>query len=71
MTIPLTEVFRTEVYRIRISGLESGRIQHILNKPDRIWTTVLFKFPDQDQDFQISYFLDLTPRQSYKNVCKI
>jgi len=42
-----------EVYRIRISGLESGRIQHILNQPDRIRTTVLFKFPDQDQDFQI------------------
>jgi len=33
-----------EVYRIRISGLESGRSQHILNKPDRIGTTVLFKF---------------------------
>jgi len=45
-----------EVYRIRISGLESGRIQHILNKPDRIRTTVLLKFPDQDQDFQISFF---------------
>jgi len=43
-----------EVYRIRISGLESGRIQHILNKPDRIRTTVLLKF--QDQDFQISFF---------------
>jgi len=28
---------------------------HILNKPDRIRTTVLFKFPDQDQDFQISF----------------
>jgi len=41
------------VYRVRISGLESGRIQHILNKPDRIRTTVLFKFPDQD--FQISF----------------
>jgi len=50
-----------EVYRIRISVLESGRIQHILNKPDRIRTTVLFKF--QDQDFQIS-FLNLTPTQS-------
>ena len=24
----------SEVYRIRISGLDSGRIQHILNKPD-------------------------------------
>jgi len=46
-----------EVHRIRISGLESGRIQHILNKPDRIRTTVLFKFLDQDQDqvFQISF----------------
>jgi len=53
-----------EVYRIRISGLESGRIQHILNKPDRIRTTVLFKFPGQDQDFQISLFWDLTPAQS-------
>jgi len=41
------------VYRIRISGLEAGRIQHILNKPDRIRTAVLFKFPDQD--FQISF----------------
>jgi len=45
-----------EVYRIRISRLESGRIQHILNKPDWTRTTVLFKFPDQDQDFQISFF---------------
>ena len=36
------------VYRIRISGLETGRIQHILNEPDRIKTTVLFKFPDQE-----------------------
>jgi len=44
-----------EVHRIRISGLESGRIQHILNKPDRIRTTVLFKFQDQNQDFQISF----------------
>jgi len=42
-----------EVYRIRISGLEAGRIRHILNKPDRIRTTLLFKFPDQD--FQISF----------------
>jgi len=41
------------VYRIRISGLESGRIQHILNRPDRLRTTVLFKLPDQD--FQISF----------------
>jgi len=53
-----------EVYRIRISGLESGRIQHILNKPDRIRPTVLFKFPDQNQDFQISLLWDLTPTQS-------
>jgi len=57
---------RAEVYRIWISGLESGRIQHILNKPDRIPTTVLFKFPDQDQDFQISLFWDLTPTLSQK-----
>jgi len=42
------------VYRIRISGLESGRIQHIFSKPERIRTTVLLKFPDQD--FQISFF---------------
>jgi len=55
---------RAEVSRIRISGLESGWIQHIVNKPDRIRTTVLFKFPDQDQDFQISLFWDLTPTQS-------
>jgi len=27
-------------------------------------TTVLFKFPDQDEDFQISLFWDLTPTQS-------
>ena len=40
-----------------ISGLESGRIQHIMNKSDWIRTTVLFKFPDQDQDFQISFFV--------------
>ena len=46
----------SEVYRISISGLESGRIQHILNKPDWTRTTVLFKFPDQDPDFQISFF---------------
>jgi len=60
----------SEVYRIRISGLESGRIQHILNKPDRIRTMVLFKFPDQDQDqdFQISLFWDLTPTQSLKKI---
>ena len=45
--------YKPEVYRIRIAGLGSGRIQHILNKPDRIRTTVLFKF--QDQDFQISF----------------
>jgi len=43
-----------EVYRIRISGLKSGRIQLILNKPEWTRTTVLFKFPDQD--FQISFF---------------
>jgi len=55
-----------EVYRIRISGLESGRSQHILNKPDRIRTTVLFKFPVQDQDFRISLFGELTPTQSQK-----
>jgi len=30
--------YHTEVYRIRISGLDSGRIQHILNKQDRIRT---------------------------------
>ena len=53
-----------EVYLTRISGLESGRIQHILNKPDWIRTTVLFKFPDQDQDFQISFFWYVTPTQS-------
>jgi len=46
------------------SGLESDGIQHILNKPDRIRTTVLFKFPDEDQEFQISLFWDLTPTQS-------
>jgi len=45
-----------------VSGLESGRIQHILNKPDRIRATVLFKF--SDQNFQISLFWDLTPTQS-------
>jgi len=38
----------------RISGFESGRIQHILNKLDRIRTTVLFKF--QDQDFKFHCF---------------
>jgi len=47
----------SEVYRIRISGLQSGRIQHIFNKPDWDRSTVIFKFPDQDQDFQISSFL--------------
>jgi len=56
--------FLAEVYRIRISGLESGRIQHILNKSDWIRTTVLFNIPDQDQDFQISFFSYLTPTQS-------
>jgi len=40
-----------DVYRNRISGLESGRIQHISNKPDQIRTTVLLKFPDQDQEY--------------------
>jgi len=54
----------TDVYRIGVSGLESGRIQHILNKSDRIKTAVLFKFPDQDQDFQNSLFWDVTPKQS-------
>jgi len=43
---------------------ESGEIQHIFNGPDGIRTTVLFKFPDQDQEFQISLFWDLTPTQS-------
>jgi len=52
--------YKPELYRIRISGLESCRIQHILNKPDRVRTTV-FKFPDQDQDFRISLFWDLMP----------
>ena len=54
------------MYRILISGLESGMIQHILNKPDWIRTTVLFKFPDQDpdQDFQKSFYWYLTPTQS-------
>jgi len=28
-------VHAPEVNRIRVSGLESGRIQHILNNPDR------------------------------------
>jgi len=51
-------------YRIRISGHESGRSQHILNTPDRIRTTVLCKFPDQEQDFQISFFWNLTLTQS-------
>jgi len=51
-----------EVYRIRISRLESDTIQHILNKPYQIRTAVLFKFTDQD--FQISLFWDLTPTQS-------
>jgi len=45
--------FSAEVYGIRILGLESGRIQHMLNKPDRIRTMVLFKF--HDHDFQISF----------------
>jgi len=58
-----------EVYRIRISGLEFGRIQHILNKPDRIRTTVLFKFPDQDQDFQI-LFLEFDANPNKNNFCK-
>ena len=57
----------SEVYRIQILGLESGRIQHILNKPDRIRTTVLFKLPDQDQDFQIS-FLDFDANTIIKRI---
>jgi len=57
-----------EVYRIRISGLESGGIQHILNKPDRIRTTVLFKFPDQD--FQISFLEFDANTIIKKNFCK-
>jgi len=54
--------YMPEVFRIRILGLESGGIEHILNKPDRIRTTIFFKFPDQD--LQISLFWDLTPTQS-------
>jgi len=54
--------YTAELYRVRISGLDSDRIQHIFNKPDWIRATVLFKFPDQD--FQISFFWDLTPTQS-------
>jgi len=46
-----------EVYKIRISGLESGRIQYILKKPDRIRTTVLFKLPDQDRIFKFHFFI--------------
>jgi len=57
-----------EVYRIRISGLESSGIQHILNKPDRIRTTVLFKFPDQD--FQISFLEFDANTIIKKNFCK-
>ena len=69
---PTTCCLRSEVYGIRISGLESGRIQHILNKPDRIRTTVLFKFPvqDQDQDFQISFFGIWRQHNHKKNFCK-
>jgi len=45
-----------EMYRIRIPGIESGRSQHILNKPFRIQTTVLFVFADQEQDFSFLVF---------------
>ena len=45
-----------EMYRIRIPGIESGRSQHILNKPFRIQATVLFVFADQEQDFSFLVF---------------
>jgi len=56
------DIFFPEMYRIRIWELESGKTQHILNKPDQIRTTVLFKFPDED--FNFSFFWDFTPTQS-------
>ena len=62
---------QSEVYRIRISGLQSGGIQHILKKPGRIRSTILFKFPDQDQDFQTSFFLFDSNTIIKKNVAKI
>jgi len=46
------------------SGLDSGRIQHILNKPDRIRTAVLLKF--QDQEF-ISNFFGIWRQHNHKN----
>jgi len=45
-----------EVYRIRISGLESGRIHLIWNNLDRIGIRFFLTFPHQNQDLQISYF---------------
>jgi len=47
----------SDVPWVRFSGLDSGRIQHILNKPDRIRTAVLFKFPEQDQVFKFLFFV--------------
>jgi len=45
-----------EMYRIWISGLQYGRSQHILNKPDWIQATISLKFPKKDQDFQNFFF---------------
>jgi len=57
-----------EVHRIRISVLESGRKQHILNKPNWNQTTVLFKFPDQDSQI---YFVGVWRQHNRKkNFCK-
>jgi len=47
-----------------VSGLEFCWFQQIINKPHWIRITVFLKFPNQDQDFQISLFWDLTPTQS-------
>ena len=57
-----------EVHRIRFSGLESDGIQHILNKLDWIQTTVLLKFPDQDQDFQIYFFVGFDANTIVKRI---
>jgi len=50
----LTPDFRTRVRQ------DSAQFE----KTDRIRTTVSFKFLNQDQDFEISLFWDLTPTQS-------
>jgi len=61
----------TEVYRIRISGLESGRIQHIFNKPDRTGLRFYSSFLIRMRIFKFHCFGIWRQHNHKKNVCKL